>query len=55
MSWKIKNMFFDAYECPWMKTDLPGTCPCVVCVHICKKTPVCMEDMLFDNLEQDGH
>ena len=50
-----KEYDFEAYEWPWMKTDVPATCHCVVCVHARNKMRVCMEDILFDNLEQDDH
>jgi len=50
-----KEYDFDAYEWPWTKTDVPGTCHCLVCVHVRNKMRVCMEDILSDNLELDGH
>lgn len=49
-----KEYDFKVCEWPRVKTDLPGTCHCVVCVDIRNKMRACMEDILFDNLEQDG-
>jgi len=30
-----KEYDFEAYEWPWVKTDVRGTCHCLVCVCVC--------------------